>query len=214
LFKTMNGSLTKRVGYWTSVVAAGLGALYLILIIGSVFTGSFTFPPPEFVQYSAAIISLLFCPLLVIIMACVHTLAPAEKKVFSLSSFGMTVLFVASVSINRFVELGIIRQSLASGDVTGIEWFLPYGGHSVMFALEIMGWGWFLGLAMLLAAPLFAASKLELWIKWLMVSFGVLGILSALGQILASPLIMVGFVAWGLILFIIVALLAVYFRKS
>jgi hypothetical protein len=83
-----------------------------------------------------------------------------------------------------------------------------------MLGLEMMGWGWFLGLALLMAAPIFSKGKLQGWIKWLMLLYGVLGIISAVGYLLASPISAIGFIAWGLILFIITGLLMVYFRQA
>jgi hypothetical protein len=77
----------------------------------------------------------------------------------------------------------------------------------------MMGWGWFLGLAMLFAAPLFGQGKLERWLCGLLIVYGVLGLVSSIAYLLASPLSVVGFVAWGLILFIITALLTVHFKK-
>jgi hypothetical protein len=82
-----------------------------------------------------------------------------------------------------------------------------------MFGLEILGWGWFLGLAMLLAAPVFQCGRLEAWIRWLMISYGVLGLVSAVSYLTGSPIAAVGFIAWGLILFVITSLLMIYFKR-
>ena len=200
-----------QLGFWSALVSTLLGVVYFGVILGTIITGNFTFPPPEPIQIIAGIISLLFCPIFLVVMASLHAKTPPNKKTFSQIGLALTILFAISVSINRFIQLGIVRQNIAIG---GVDWFLPYGSHSVMFGLEIMGWGWFLGLAMIFVAPLFSRGRLELWLRWLSVSYGVLGLVSALGQLLASPIIMVGFIAWGIILFIITALLAVYFRRG
>ena len=91
-----------------------------------------------------------------------------------------------------------------------LDWFLPYGDHSVMLGLEMMGWGWFLGLAFLFAVPLFS----EPWLRGLSISYAVLGFTSAIAYLLASPLSAIGFIAWGLVLYIITALVAVQFRRA
>jgi hypothetical protein len=83
-----------------------------------------------------------------------------------------------------------------------------------MLGLEILGWGWFLGLALLFAAPLFSAGRLQRWLRWMSVIYGLLGLVSAVAYLLASPLSVIGFVAWGLILFIITALLVVFFKRA
>jgi hypothetical protein len=46
------------------------------------------------------------------------------------------------------------------------------------------------------------------------VIYGLLGLVSAVAYLLASPLSVIGFVAWGLILFIITALLVVFFKRA
>jgi hypothetical protein len=190
------------------------GIIYFLVILGMVLRGQFTFPPSGGLQLFGGIISLIFCPLIVLLMASLHTVTIPEKKVFSQSSLAFTMLFAISVTINRFTQLGVVRQSMAAGIIEGLNWFLPYGDHSVMLGLEMMGWGWFLGLALLMAAPIFSIGKLQVWIKWLMVFYGVLGIISAVAYLVASPISAIGFIAWGLILFIITSLMTVYFRQS
>jgi hypothetical protein len=202
-----------RLGFWSAIITTIGGVVYFLVILGSIFTGHFTFPPPDAIQLFGGISSLLFCITLVILMASLHTVAPADRKVFSQISLGFTLLFAIAVSINRFTQLGVVRQSIAAGSLEGINWFLPYGDRSVLLGLEFLGWGWFLGLAMISAAPLFSQGKVQLWMRWLMILYGLLGLISAVAFLLASPFSTIGFVAWGLVLFIITALLAVYFRQ-
>lgn len=197
-------------GFWSALVTTLGGIIYFLAITAALLTGQFTFPPPESLQLFGGISSLLFCPVLVILFACLHTVTPLEKKVFSQISLGFTLLFALAVSINRFTQLGVVRQSLASGVVQGLDWFLPYGDHSMMLGLEMMGWGWFLGLAFLFTVPLFS----DPWLRGLSSLYAVLGITSAIAYLLASPLSTIGFVAWGLVLYIITALVAVQFRRA
>jgi hypothetical protein len=98
--------------------------------------------------------------------------------------------------------------------VAGINWFLPYGDHSIMLGLEFLGWSWFLGLAFLFAAPLFSGGTLQRWLRGLSLLYGLLALVSAIGFLLNSMLSLLGFVAWGGVLVILTALLAVYFRQA
>jgi hypothetical protein len=66
---------------------------------------------------------------------------------------------------------------------------------------------------MMLAAPIFSGGKIQLWLRWPMVSYGVLGLTSAILYLIGSPLAAIGFVAWGLIVFVITGLLTVYFKQ-
>jgi hypothetical protein len=200
-------------GFWSALIATLGGSIYFLVILAALLTSQFTYPPPNALQLFGGISSLLLCPVLVILMACLHAITPTEKKIYSQISLAFTLLFAMAVSINRFTQLGVVRQSIRLGLVQGVDWFLPYGDHSIMLGLEMMGWGWFLGLAMLFAAPLFGQGKLERWLCGLLIAYGALGLVSSIAYLLASPLSVVGFVAWGLILFIITALLAVHFTK-
>jgi hypothetical protein len=207
-------NMAYQLGFWAAVVTTAGGVVYFLVILGAILTGNFTFPPSGFLQAFGGISSLLFCPVLVVMMASLHTITLPEKKGLSQVSLGFTLLFALAVSINRFTQLGVVQQSLALGKVDGIGWFLPYGDRSVMLGLEMMGWGWFLGLALLAAAPLFSHGRLELWLRWLLILYGAMGLVSAVAFLLASPLSVIGFAAWGLVLYIITGLLAVYFRRA
>ncbi len=202
------------VGFWSALLNTAGGILYFLVIGWAILSGRLTNPPDPFLQTFGGIISLLVCPTLVVMIACLHAVTPHPKRIFSLVSLAFTLLFASAVTTNRFTQLGVVNQSLAVGTTEGISWFLPYGDHSVMFGLEMMGWGWFLGLAMLSAAPIFSSGKLESWLRRLMLLYSLLGLLSAVGFLLASPISVIGFAAWGLVLYLITALLAIYFRKG
>ncbi len=201
-------------GYWSALATTVLGVIYFLVLLWMILSGQFTLPPPAGIQLFAGIISLLFCPLIVIIMASLHSITQPVRKVYTLAGFAFTLLFAASVSINRFTQLGAVRMNIDAGTTEALHWFLPYGDHSFMLGLEIMGWGWFLGLAFLAAAPLFSSGRLNVWIKWLMILYGLLGIVSSAGFLADSPVSAIGFIAWGLVLFLITGLLTVYFRHK
>jgi enamine deaminase RidA (YjgF/YER057c/UK114 family) len=203
-----------RLGFWSAALTTLGGILYFLVLLAAAMTGKFTFPPAASIQLFGGISSLLFCPVLVVLMASLHSVTPPQKKAWSQAALGFTLLFALAVSINRFSQLGVVRQSLAAGGDPGIGWFLAYGDRSILLGLEILGWGWFLGLAALFAAPLFSTGRLQLWLRWLLVLYGILGLVSAVAFLLASPLSAIGFAGWGLVLFIITGLLAVYFRQA
>jgi len=196
---------TRSLGFLSAVAVTVLGAIYFLCIVYAALTGGMTLPPPQWLQTAGGLISLASCPLLVALIAAVHAAAPPPKHALSLTALGLTVIFAAFVSINRFTQFGAAR--LAVADAQGLGWFLPYGEHSVMLGLEIAGWGWFLGLALLAAAPLFDGR-----LRLLCVLYAVLGIVAAVAFLLESPLSAVGFVAWGFVLFLITGLLALRFR--
>jgi hypothetical protein len=211
---TSSFSLSRRVGFYSAALNTFGGITYFLVILIAIISGNLTFPPSETLQLFGGISSLIVCPLLVVMMASLHAVTPPFKRVLSQVSLGFTLLFALAVSINRFSQLGVVRQAALTGRTEGISWFLAYGDYSVLLGLEYLGWAWFLGLALLFAAPLFSGGRLDGWIRRLMVLYGALGIVSSIGFLLGNWLSLLGFVAWGVVLYIITALLAVYFGRG
>jgi len=61
-----------------------------------------------------------------------------------------------------------------------------YNPRSVALALEMLSWGFFLGLATLFVALVFAGGKLEHWIRGLLITNGILCIVNGIGYVLAN----------------------------
>lgn len=206
--------LAWQLGFYATTVLAVMGVLYFLLITGLLVTGNLSLPPSGTVQMIGGIMTILMAPLLVVLVASLHALAPLEKKILSQVGLVFTALFAMAVSMNRFVQLSVVRQGFLHGQTEGLARFLPYEASSVMFAMEILGWSFFLSLAALFLAPLFTVGKLERWIGALFLAYGVIGLASALGFVLEIQFLgAMGFVAWGFVLPVINILLIPYFRQ-
>jgi hypothetical protein len=100
------------------------------------------------------------------------------------------------------------------GITDGLNWFMPYGWPSIMAAMDVLAWGFFLGLAFLFLTPVFRRGKLELAIFWTLILSGVFALLAVLGQALNSvPLNLLGILAWGPGLIVLFILLAFWFKN-
>ncbi len=60
----------------------------------------------------------------------------------------------------------------------------------------------------------FFATKLGIVIRWLCVVYEVLGLVTAVAFVLASPIAAVGFFAWGVVLLAATGLLMEFFRRA
>ncbi len=207
----MEKNIANRLGFWSSVYIAALGVIYLLLLIINFSTGGFSFPPSQSVQLSGGIITFLTVPGLIVQFAAIRYANDGENKI--LGSLGITfiTLFAATVSINRFVQLTVIQQGAGSPDLAR---FLPYATGSVMFALEMLGWGFFSSLAALSVAPLFSGSRLNSSIRWLFVAYALFSFMAVIGYATNLPITAAAFIAWGPILTALAILLAVYFRRE
>jgi hypothetical protein len=207
-------NLIVRLGFWTAAFRALTGIVYFLNMIVLLVTGKFTNPPPDSTQVFAGIATFIGAPLLIILMACVQSFMSDRKKILGQIGLIFTALFAVVVSINRFVQFSIVRPGIAGGETEGLIRFLPYDTHSIMWALEMLGWGFFLGLATLFLAPVFTRGRLERTIRWLFITYGILGIISAVGCMTYPPMAAVGFLAWGFILPLAMIFLTIWFRRK
>lgn len=209
----MERERTASIGFWASAVLAALAVIYLATLAVYFTTAGFVFPPAQIIQTVAGVITLLTVPLMVVVFAAIREV-PGEQGLLGTISLSFTLLFAAVVSMNRFTQLTIIRQAPLGAATPDLARFLPYSTESVMFAMEMLGWGLFMALAALAAAPLFGGDHLGRSLRWVLVAYGLLSLLSVVGYATQTPLTMAGFIAWGPGLVALGILLALHFRKG
>jgi hypothetical protein len=207
----MKNNIASRLGFWAAVIGAVLGGIYLLVLIYAISTAGLSFQLAPIVQLAAGIITFLTVPVLVTLFTAIRFVNAGDNEVLGSLGVSFILLFAATVSINRFVQLTVIQQSLPDVPADLVR-FLPYAPGSVMLALEVLGWGFFSSLAALFVAPLFSASPLNKTIRWLFILYAVISFASVIG-FAANITIPVGPIAWGPIAFVLSILLAVYFRK-
>jgi len=207
----MKNNAASQLGFWASVYVAVLGGIYLLLLIYSISTEGFTLTLTPFQQLAAGIVTFLFVPGFVILFTAIRFANEEKNKILGSLGVSFIILFAATVSINRFVQLTVIQQNLPDVPADLIR-FLPYSEGSVMFALEVLGWGFFSSLACTFVAPLFTSSPLNKTIRWLLILYAIFSFGSVIGFV-TNILIPTGPIAWGPIALVLAILLAVYFRN-
>jgi hypothetical protein len=207
----MKKNIASQLGFWASVIGAVIGVIYLLALIFSIMTEGFSFQLPPFAQLVSGIGSFLLVPILVIIFTAIRYVNEGENMVLGSLGTSFIILFGATVSINRFVQLTVIQQSMPDvpADLTR---FLPYEPGSIMFALEVLGWGFFSSLAAVFVAPVFSDSRLNKTIRWLFILYAIFSFISVFSFATNIP-IPTGPIAWGPIFLAISILLSIYFRK-
>jgi hypothetical protein len=209
----------QKIGFWSAIVLVILGVVYLGLIATIMISGS-GFPPVEPFQMMFNLLIIFTAAWMVFFWSILHQVAPIERKLFSQASLALIVIFATLTSINRYVGLTVVKQSIASGNLNGLQWFLPYSWPSVMLALEFLAWGFFFGLACLCLAPVFVNGKLERAIFWALITTGILSMFAVLGQVLGfnaltfTAFTFAGTIGWGPGLTSVAILLAVWFQRT
>lgn len=208
----MKKSTAGQIGFWSSVFVSLFGIIYLFVLILHFSSAGIGSLPSPFVKLAAGIITFLTASGLVILFTAIKYVNDGKNEVLGSLGISFIILYAATVSINRFVQLTVIQQNLPDvpADLTR---FLPYGEGSVMFSLEMLGWGFFSSLAFLFVAPIFSATRLNKTIRWLFALYAILSFLSVIGFSTNTAIVTVGLIAWGPILLALTVLLCVYFRN-
>ncbi|RAN39602.1 hypothetical protein [Hyphomonas sp. GM-8P] len=147
------------------VLAAGLAALP---------SAEAPIPDPYFTAMELLI--LLIAPLLVILMAALHSAVPQAEKLFSLCALVFMAMCAAVTSLVHFLILTISRDLPGNWDsVFAFRW------PSVAYAADILAWDVFFALSVLSASRVFRSPGLSLWTGRVLLASGVLSLLGLLG---------------------------------
>jgi hypothetical protein len=122
------------------------------------------------------VLTLLSAPPMVVAIAAIHSHSSGDRKFFGMLALAFVILFAGTTSAVHFVELTASRQLATAG----IVW------PSASYAVELLAWDWFLGLALLMAGLAFPASGRERRLRqWLWLS-GALALLGTAGPVVGD----------------------------
>lgn len=201
---------------WAAVFSTLFGALYLLGLAGKLIVdGSVHSTSSPAVQSVSAAVALLWNVSLLILFAALRRQVARSRRPFAEVGLIFMTLVCATSSVDWFIQLAILPRMTTIND-TGMAALLDVHNElSIPYAMEHLGWGLFFGMAALFAAAAMAGSGREAWIRWLLAAAGVLSMLHFIGVIAASPVLSdLGYIAWGVLLPAVTALLAVRFKTS
>jgi hypothetical protein len=129
------------------------------ILAGFLANGGFDKPVADPYLAVMELLILLMAIPLVVLFACVHTYAAAERKTLTLSAFALVTVAVGITVCVHVVLLTAGRQ-LDAASAPGYNLLLGWEWPSVAFALDIASWDFFLGFGLLLAATAFSGPGL------------------------------------------------------
>ena len=160
------------------------------------------------------VLIIVMAPLMVVMIATVHAWAPEESKVFSMISLVFVSLMAGVTCSVHFVMLTVSRQAALS-ELTWAPLFLSFRWPSVVYALDILAWDVFFALSVLFAAPVFAGSRLAVWIRALLIVSGILALAGLSGVVEGDmQLRNVGIIGYAGVFPIAALLLAILFLRA
>jgi len=195
------------------IVLLGLGYA-VTLILGLLSLQS---PQQPIGGWYFSILELLILPIAlsaVVLMVAVHAWAPPGAKAYSLTALVFMGLLSGLTCSVHFVILTVGRQ-IASADLARSALFLSFKWPSVAYALDIVAWDVFFGLAMLFAAPVFSGGRLATSIRILMITSGVLALAGLSGVVVGDmQLGMIGVIGYAAMFPVVALLLAILFMRT
>ena len=164
-------STFNKLGFWAAILSAAFAVLWFVTfnmqdLLASVpdwrnldaYAESF-----RMVRLLLIYPSLLLALTYVVLLVCVHGYAAEDKKVWSLTALSIGILYAAMASVNYNIQASAVRQSLAAGEIAGIEMWIPDNPHSVFEALS-NSYG-YMAVSMFFAGFVFRGGGLQRWIR-------------------------------------------------
>jgi hypothetical protein len=108
-----------------------------------------------------------------VLVVCIHQIASADRRAWSLSAVSFATVYTVMISINYYVQLTWVAPRLASGNIEGIESFIFTPFDSFLYAVDILGYS-FMSLATLFAARVFTGGGQDRIVRWFLTANGLL----------------------------------------
>jgi hypothetical protein len=168
-------------------------------------------------DYLWLIPGILLAPIFVMLMASIHAWAPEPQKTFCRIGLAFAVAYAVVISVDYFVQFTVVIPSLQSGETEGLSLFTQYNPHGLFIAGEALGY-LMMSVALLWAAPVFAAGRIERAMRWLFVAGFALAVAAFIGFWLVGHDLVAFEVAvlsinW-IVLIVSGALLSIVFRRA
>lgn len=211
-----------RLGFWSAILASAFTIFFILIAVGTIMVSppiawsgikSYTenFNSLEMANYIPAI---LLAPSVVVLTACIHSVTPDKKKVFSMIGLAFAIVYAAIIPTNYYLQLFVVRLNIKASSLDGLALLAQPNLHSVFFALETLGYA-FLSLATLFVSQVFTQGKLEIWIRRMFIVSGSVGIFGVLIAPFDQPnLIFAGLGLWSVAFPIATILLVIFFKRA
>ena len=159
----------------------------------------------------------LLAPTFVVLVACIHSYASNDRKVFSQVGLSFALVYAVVIISDYFVQFTVVIPSLSSGETAGLALFTQYNPHGIFIALEGIGY-LMMSVALLTNAVVFFRGKLEHAIRWIflidfILAAGFLAVLSWLKYDIVAFEVAILTINW-IALIISGILLSVLFKRA
>jgi hypothetical protein len=147
------------VGFWSALFAFIATVSYAIVQLLQV-ARVLTFPLDEISIYTTSLCIVI--PFVLAILA-LHYATPVEKKFWNHAALIFSIMYAVFVTANYVVQLATVIPSKLNGSSAEIR-LLEQTPHSMFWDFDALGYI-FMGLATLIAVPVFKKSGFQKWVR-------------------------------------------------
>jgi hypothetical protein len=215
---------TARLGFRSAIAFAALFALFniafILMIANLPLRGSWW----NVRSYAASwniyvflpeMIGLVMLPVFMMLAICIHALATDETRPWSTLGLAFAGMFVFLVLTLYFLQVGFVLPNLIRGELDSVSMWAfanPYGG--VAWGLNFFGWALF-GAALFFLAFNYRGSRLDTWIRWLLIANGIGNFSAVFGYALDDSILQAGAViSWLVLIVPATILIALKFERT
>jgi hypothetical protein len=212
-----------KLGFWSAILTAVFAAVFFAVgMFGSSYTEHIQAPyvvsTIRLVDYAVWVPGFLLAFIFVVLVACIHRLAPHDKKVFSQIGLSFTVIYAGLIVADYFLQWTVILSSIVSNETETLSLFSMYNPHGIFIALESLGY-LMMNVAFLFLAAVFSGpSRLHRAIRWLFITSFTLAVGSFTVLTLAGyPIVVFEVVIITIIVVVLIvagALLSLLFKRT
>jgi len=102
----------------------------------------------------------LLAPTFVVLVACIHSYAADDRKVFSQIALSFAVVYAAVITTDYFIQWTVVEPSILGRETAGLALFTQYNPHGLVVSLGSLAYLMMNG-AFFFAAAVFAGEGLS-----------------------------------------------------
>lgn len=205
----MNETINK-IGFWSGIIAFSATMAYVIVQLLQ-FAGMLTFPLDEILIYGTSLCIVI--PFVLEILA-LHYITPPEKRFWSHAAVVFSSIYAVFVTANYVVQLATVIPMKLNNAAEKIS-ILEQTPHSLFWNFDALGYI-FMGLATLIAVPLFERKGFQKWVRIAFISNALVTPLISVVYFYpyySNKLLVLGY-PWGITAPLSMLLLAIMFQKN
>ena len=168
----------RALGYWSAVLCTVFSLTYVIAQLAEWlgWLGSAGGPESASTVFGLVVLltpSLFLGSAFLVLSACIHDLAPADRRIWSLTALAFATAYAVLISVNYYVQLTLVAPRIAAGRVQGIEPFLFTPFDSFLYSVDLLGYT-FMSVATLFAARVFTGDGIDRVVRLFLTANGLL----------------------------------------